>query len=392
MSLRFSPGQPAEGQAPTLEMVAHLAGVSRATVSRVVNGSPLVTAAVVETVNRAIAELNYVPNRAARSLASRKTNVVALIVPESTSTVFNDPFFASIIQGIARYLNTTDYTLNLLLESEASAAKTRRYLVSGNVDGALVVSHHSGDDSYTKLERAIPMVFGGRPVPASESAVAVGMGSADGVTGAAGAAGAAGSVATTGSDVAGSDVAGPDVAGPDSGSSYFVDVDNVASARLATAHLIGLGRKRIATIGGRPDMPAGIDRLYGWRDELAGAGLDTSLVELGDFGVESGAAAMRRLLDRDPNLDAVFVANDQMAVGAYSVLREAGKSIPTDVAVVGFDDDLYASAVEPGLTTIHQPSSELGAKMAETLLQLLSGGTPPRATIMPTSLILRGSA
>lgn len=379
MSLRFSPGQPAEGQAPTLEMVAHLAGVSRATVSRVVNGSPLVTAAVVETVNRAIAELNYVPNRAARSLASRKTNVVALIVPESTSTVFNDPFFASIIQGIARYLNTTDYTLNLLLESEASAAKTRRYLVSGNVDGALVVSHHSGDDSYTKLERAIPMVFGGRPVPASESAVAVGMGSADGVTGAAG---AAGSAATTGSDVA----------GPDSGSSYFVDVDNVASARLATAHLIGLGRKRIATIGGRPDMPAGIDRLYGWRDELAGAGLDTSLVELGDFGVESGAAAMRRLLDRDPNLDAVFVANDQMAVGAYSVLREAGKSIPADVAVVGFDDDLYASAVEPGLTTIHQPSSELGAKMAETLLQLLSGGTPPRATIMPTSLILRGSA
>lgn len=348
-------GRASTGQAPTLEMVAHLAGVSRATVSRVVNGSPLVTEAVITTVNRAIAELNYVPNRAARSLASRKTNVIALIVPESTSTVFNDPFFAAIIQGIARFLNNTDYTLNLVLESEASAEKTRRYLLGGNVDGALVVSHHSGDHSYTKLERAIPMVFGGRPVPPKPAENDGDDGSSDGF-------------------------------------SYFVDVDNVASARQATAHLIGLGRQRIATIGGRQDMPAGLDRLRGWREELANAGRDTALVELGDFSVDSGAEAMRRLLARQPAIDAIFVANDQMAVGAYSVLRAAGRSIPADVALVGFDDDLFAAALEPGLTTVHQPSVDLGARMAETLLQLLNGGSPQRETIMPTKLILRGSA
>jgi DNA-binding LacI/PurR family transcriptional regulator len=151
-------------QAPTLEMVAARAGVSRATVSRVVNSSPKVTAEVIALVNTAIAELNYVPNRAARSLASRKTQVIALVVPESTAKVFADPFFASVVQGVAMYLADTDYTLNLLMASEMKPDKTRRYLLGGNVDGALVVSHHSGDHSYTHLGQKLPIVFGGRPV------------------------------------------------------------------------------------------------------------------------------------------------------------------------------------------------------------------------------------
>ena len=330
-------------QAPTLEMVAHEAGVSRATVSRVVNGSTAVTPQVTAVVNAAIEKLNYVPNRAARSLASRRTNVIALIVPEQTSIVFSDPFFAAVIQGVAVYLNDTDYTLNLLIASESSSDKTRRYLLGGNVDGALVVSHHSGDHSYTRLGQKLPIVFGGRPLT------------------------------------------------PELDDSYFVDVDNVAAARSATEHLISLGRTRIATVAGPQDMPPGVDRLRGWREAVDAAGLADDLVEVGGFSPASGADAMARLLERDPSVDAVFFANDQMAAGAYPVLRERGLSIPGDIAVAGFDDDPLGTALSPTLTTVHQPSSELGAGMAAALVRLIAKEQIERASIMPTSLVIRES-
>ena len=124
-------------------------GVSRSTVSRVVNGSPRVTSGAAEAVNRAIVELNYVPNRAARALASRKTQAIALVIPANTTRFFADPFFASVSQGIAMHLATTDYTLSMLIASETDSGKTRRYLQGGNVDGALILSHHRDDRSYT---------------------------------------------------------------------------------------------------------------------------------------------------------------------------------------------------------------------------------------------------
>src|SRR6478752_9784653 len=203
--------QIAGGAVPTLEAVAARAGVSRATVSRVVNGSPKVTAEVVAAVNAAIADLNYVPNRAARSLASRRTQVIALVVPESTAKVFADPFFASIVQGVALSLADTEYTLNMVIASETTPDKTRRYLMGGNVDGALVVSHHSGDHSYQQLGASLPIVFGGRPVGDTEH------------------------------------------------ESYFVDVDNIGGSARAAEHLIERGRRAIALITGPQDMPAGLD-------------------------------------------------------------------------------------------------------------------------------------
>jgi LacI family transcriptional regulator len=331
-------------RAPTLEMVAAEAGVSRATVSRVVNGSPKVTAEVTAVVNDAIARLNYVPNRVARSLASRRTDVIALIVPESTSTVFADPFFAPVVRGVARTLSDTDYTLNLLIASETRPQKTRRYLLGGNVDGALVVSHHAEDHSYVGLGSKLPIVFGGRPI------------------------------------------------NPDTFDSYFVDVDNVHSARTATEHLIGIGRRRIATIAGRQDMPAGIDRLSGWRQSIEAVGGDPLLIEIGDFSQSSGADAMERLLARGVPIDGVFVANDQMAAGAIQVLHAHGLSVPGDVAVVGYDDDTFASTLTPPLTTVHQPSADLGAAMADLLVRLIAGEQVPRSTLIPTRLILRASA
>ncbi len=331
------------GSAPTLEMVAARAGVSRATVSRVVNGSPKVSPDVATAVHEAIAALNYVPNRAARSLASRRTQSIALVVPESTARVFNDPFFATLVQGVGLALADTEYTLSMLIESEANIDRTRRYLLGGNVDGALVVSHHTGDHSYANVSRSLPVVFGGRPLDPTESV------------------------------------------------NHTVDVDNTHGASLATEHLVERGRTRIATIAGPQDMPPGVDRLHGFTDALERAGLSPAGIEHGDFSPASGAIAMRRLLEREPTIDAVFAANDQMAIGAYSAIAEAGRTVPGDIAVVGFDDDRYAATAMPPLTTVHQPSVEMGAEMARTLVRLIDGEEVPQATLLPTSLVVRES-
>jgi DNA-binding LacI/PurR family transcriptional regulator len=330
---------------PTLEMVAAAAGVSRSTVSRVVNRSPNVRPGVVETVQRAIDALNYVPNRAARSLAGRHTYAVALLVPEDTTRFFGDPYFASIVKGITSALDDSDYILNLLVASEDPAGKSRRYLQGGNVDGALVVSLHTGKTNLRELNDSLPVVFGGRPVV------------------------------------------------PDLDPCYYVDVDNVGGARQATAHLVGLGRRRIGTIAGPMDMPAAVDRLDGWRQVMRGSGLTDDAVVSGDFDGASGAAAMRELLDRVPDLDGVFVANDLMARGALSVLAERGIRVPHDIALVGYDDSPAATAAHPQLTTVSQPSIAMGARMAEMLLGLLVGLEPEsRACILQTRLVVRDTA
>src|SRR3954469_7394922 len=221
--------------APTLEMVAAAAGVSRSTVSRVVNASPNVTAEAIAAVERAIDDLGYVPNRAARILASRRTFSIALVIPENTAKFFADPYFATVIQGVAMYLSNTEYTLTLLIAAENDAEKTRRYLQAGNVDGAIILSHHSDDRSYVALARSIPVVFGGRPMSAE---------------------------------------------GPNP---YYVDVDNVEASREITTRMIAAGRTRMVCVAGPADMAAGLDRLEGWRRALRDAGLPEIGVERGDF-------------------------------------------------------------------------------------------------------------
>jgi LacI family transcriptional regulator len=330
---------------PTLEGVAAAAGVSRSTVSRVVNGSTQVRPDVIAAVQAAIDELGYVPNRAARSLANRQTMSIALVIPEDTIRFFGDPYFALIVQGIARGLEDSDYVLNLQLASpSAPSTKTIRYLLGGNVDGALVVSHHYGDHFLTQMVSSLPVVFGGRPLRKEDR------------------------------------------------SNYFVDVDNEAAAAMGTQYLIDQGRSRIATITGPVDMPAGIDRADGWGRALREAGLAENRLAHGDFTAISGARAMRELLDKWPDLDAVFVASDLMAAGAVSVLREQGKSIPGDVAVVGFDDSPSATSGDIQLTTVSQPSVEMGVKMAQMLLGILRGEPTEHECIMPTSMIVRESA
>jgi LacI family transcriptional regulator len=329
--------------APTLEAVAALAGVSRSTVSRVVNASPKVAPEAVAAVNDAIERLGYVPNRAARSLASRRTNTIALVIPENTAKFFADPYFASVIQGVAMYLAKTDYTLTLLIASETDPEKTRRYLQGGNVDGALILSHHSDDRSFTQLARSLPVVFGGRPMSQE---------------------------------------------GPDN---YIVDVDNVTAAATATRYLLEHGRSRIATIAGPQNMAAGIDRVEGWRAALRDAGVAPGPMEVGDFTPPGGAEAMRRMLERGETFDAVFAASAQMASGALAALREHGIRVPQDVAIITIDNDYYAQNSTPPLTTIDQPSMQQGSMIAEVLVRLLDGQEVEKLTIIPTTLVERES-
>jgi DNA-binding LacI/PurR family transcriptional regulator len=329
---------------PTLESVALRAGVSRATASRVVNGFSTVAPHIRDAVKQAIADLGYVPNQAARSLVTQRTDSMALVLPEAASRVFSDdPFFAGIIRGVSQELEGAEKQLVLMLAgSEASHDRIERYTTGGHVDGVMLASIHGADPLPATLARlGIPVVCNGRPM----SRVAV----------------------------------------------PYVDVESEQGARCAVQHLLSLGRHRIATIAGPQDMVAGVDRLNGYREELRGSDR-RSIVAVGDFTRESGIAAMRQLLEDDPKLDAVFVASDLMADGALRALRQAGRRVPDDVAVVGFDDHEIARYTEPPLTTIQQPTVELGRILARQLLRLARGERIEQALILPTVLVRRESA
>lgn len=331
----------------TILDVAARAGVSRSTVSRVVNGGQSVSPEALEAVQQAIAELNYVPNRAARSLASRQTLAVGLVVPEDTQRFFGDPYFASIVSGIHHRLMRSDYVLNLFIASDdpgsGTSTKLTSYFRGGNVDGAIIVSHHSSDRFVDHIASSVPVVYGGRPARWTEG-------------------------------------------------DFFVDTDNAGGARCATEYLIGLGRTRIATITGPTTMPAAIDRLAGFRQTMDAAGLRPVGVVDGQFTADGGAAAMAKLLDAGTAPDAVFVASDLMAGGALTVLAARGLRAPGDLAMVGFDDSPVATSVSPALTTVRQPSFLQGETIADVLLRRLAGGDPPHATTLPTELVIRASA
>lgn len=326
----------------TIEEVAAAAGVSRSTVSRVVNGSTAVSPEALEAVKKAIADLNYVPNRAARSLASRQTHAIALVVPEDTTRFFGDPFFAAIVSGINARLSRSDYVLNLFIANDDPGDKTTSYVRSGAVDGAIVVSHHTSDTFIDRIANAVPVVYGGRPVRERER-------------------------------------------------DYYVDVDNVRGGHDATTYLIERGHRNIATITGPLTMPAGVDRLRGYRDALRAWELPEGQIVDGNFTADGGAEAMRRILESGDRPDAVFVASDLMARGALAVLAGAGLRVPDDIALMGFDDSPVATSVEPQLTTMRQPSFAQGERMATILLDLLAGRHPRHVTILETELVVRNS-
>ncbi|KUJ66808.1 LacI family transcriptional regulator [Streptomyces albus subsp. albus] len=324
--------------------------MGRGTVSRVINGSPQVSERARRAVERAVAELGYVPDRVARALAANRTDTVTLVIPEPETRLFAEPYFSDVIRGVGAELAETD--LQLLLTLVRTPRERRRiadHLSAHRVDGVLLVSVHADDPLPDLLERiAIPAVISGRR-SARESVP-------------------------------------------------YVDSDNAGGARSAVEHLIERGRRTVATITGPLDMYAAQCRLDGYRAAIraAGQGVDPGLVVTADFTEEGGRLAMRRLLERRPGLDAVFAASDVMAVGARQVLREEGRRVPDDVALVGFEDSAVARHMDPPLTSVRQTTEEMGRAMVRVLLEEIEtrGERTSRRPqlVLPTELVRRGSS
>jgi len=336
---------PAGGSAPTLEAVAALAGVSRATAGRVLAGSPSVGAAAREAVLRAAEELSYVANRAARALTTHRSDSIAFVVAETEERFFADPYFARVLRGAHLAVARHDVQLVFtILATDADRTRFERFARGGPVDGVIVVSLHGDDPLPRRLQAAgIPVILAGRPYAARSTLP-------------------------------------------------FVAADNVGGARSAVRLLVQRGRTRIATIAGPLDMTPAVDRLAGFEAELARRGLRSHGVAEGDFSVAGGRRAMARLLHADPDVDAVFVANDLMALGALQVLAESGRTVPDDVAVVGFDDSPLCASARPAITSVRQPVVAMGEALAERLLAVIGRGEPQEPLVMPTEIVLRRSA
>jgi DNA-binding LacI/PurR family transcriptional regulator len=330
--------------APTLADVAALAGVSPATASRVFSGSANVSPRARSQVEQAAETLGYVRHRARHRISGLDGSIAALICADS-ARVLGDPFFARLLWGINRELGDGPELVVLMVNGPREWRTAAHYLRGGNASGILLISMREGTPlTMLRATVGVPIVVAGRP-PA-------------------------------------------EIPLP------YVDADNMGGARAATEHLLNSGRKVIATIAGPPDMRAGGDRLNGYRSAIAAAGLATNgLIAHGDFHQLSGEHAMNRLLDHRPDLDGVLVASDLMAVGALRALHRAGRRVPEDVAVIGFDDAPLARRIRPRLTTVRQPVEEMGARLVRELLVRICGRTSSdQGVVLKTKLILRDSA
>lgn len=335
----------------TISKIAELAGVSKATVSRVLNGYPHIRPELREKVQAIITQTGFQPNSVARSLAYDRSNIIGLIIPKGANTVFTDPYFPVLTNGVTQVSNNNKLTLALFIfHSEQEGHDTINSIVStGLLDGLILTTDRISLDRETDpfipklIENQIPFVLVGRP--------------------------------ETPQDIC------------------YIDSDNVNGGRMATEHLLKLGYRRIATIASK-ENPAGDDRYMGYRQVLAEHDIpfDESLVVFGDFTLESGYRMMQALLPAKP--EAVFVASDTMAIGALRAIKEANLSVPEDIAIVGYDDLSLAIQSHPALTTIRQPVEKSGNMAVEMLLEIINdkeNNLPKRQVILPCELVIRGS-
>jgi LacI family transcriptional regulator len=328
-----------------IEEVAKMSGVSRSTVSRVINNDPNVKESTRARVKEVIRKVDYRPNTIARRLASGRTKIIGLILPTAQSSLFTDPFFPGLIQGITTVCNANDYSVMLWLTNEEQERTKAQQLASDSLlDGLVIASYFINDPILETLTKSgMPFLVIGRD--------------------------------------------------PSRNNLNYVDADNLHGAREAVVHLLRLDRHRVATITGPTKMIAGADRREGYELAFRERGLtpDPALMVEGDFTESGGYTCMLRLIPQNP--DAVFVASDAMALGALRALRESGKRVPEDVAVVGFDDIPSAAHMDPPLTTVRQNIQGMGQLAAETLIQILNEKTtPPHRLVLPTELIIRSSS
>lgn len=337
--------QPQPPKRATVHDVAAAAGVSRGTVSRVLNGG-YVSAEARTAIETAIASVGYVPNTAARNLVRRRSQAVGFLALEPHSLLLEDPNIGAIMLGANEVLSIADHQMvSLVVDSDRDTERVARYLSGGFVDGAIIVSARA-HDPITRIIRnlRLPATFVGRPADLHDSIP-------------------------------------------------FVGIDNVGSARTITRQLVDTGRRRVGMIAAALDRDSGTDRLAGFREAL-GPHFDAALVaEVPLYDYTYGVKGMRMLLDREPAIDGVFAASDAIAAGALEVLREAGRSVPGDVGIVGFDDSSWATRTQPPLSTVHQPAREIGQNAAELVLMQLRGVEQvPRSVLLDTPVVWRDSA
>lgn len=336
---------PTRRKRATIHDVAVEAGVSRGTVSRVVNNEPYVSEQARIAIEAAIEKVGYVPNNAARNLVMQRSLAVGFIVHEPHSLFLDDPNIGGILLGANTVLSNADYQMvSLVIDSDRDTDRVARYLSGGFVDGVIIVSARDEDPMTRVVEKLdLPAVFVGHP--------------------------------------------------PDLRQLPFVGIDNRRSAQAITERLMGTGRQRIGMIAAALDRDSGADRLAGFTDAL-GARFDASLVaRVGLYTFADGAAGMRALLNTDPLIDGVFAASDAVAAGALEVLRDAGRRVPADVGIVGFDDSTWALRTQPQLSTVHQPAFGLGEAAAECVLGQLRGEEQPaNGIVLDTPIVWRHSA
>ncbi|MET4783161.1 LacI family DNA-binding transcriptional regulator [Glaciihabitans sp. UYNi722] len=327
----------------TLEDVALEAGISRGTVSRVINGDRYVSDAARVAVETAIAKTSYVPNAAARNLARRRTRGVAVIVYEPLVLFVEDSNVATVLVGINSQLSSTGYQMVLLIVNSISEAKgVAEYLSSGSADGVILITAPFEDEitrSITRLQ--LPAVFFNHPNSVENAT--------------------------------------------------FIEMDNRQAAMDVVTRLL-VGRNRVGMISAALDTDSGQRRFRGYQDAL-GDRYDGSLVEpCAYYSYEGGADAMKQLLRREPKLDGIFAASDAVAAGAVAVLKESGRQVPGDVGVVGFDDSWWALHTIPSLSTVHQPSQEMGTRAATAIVRLIQGIEEDREIAMTSHVVWRDSA
>jgi LacI family transcriptional regulator, galactose operon repressor len=330
-------------QRPTIYDVARLAGVSTATVSRALNGTGQIAPATRATIEAAVEQLGYRPNTIARSLVTKSTQTIALLLPDITN-----PFYAALVSGIQQTALAQGWTM-LLCTTESDAEREELYLRvlrAKQVDGALV------DGLVLPPDRIARFVEDGFPIVCLDRDI-------------------------------------------DSRSIPLVQVDNRLGGRIATRHLVDLGHTRIAHVTGAGELGISDERLAGYRDAITEAGLpvDFQLVEEGRFTDDGGHDAARRLLERQPDLTAIFAANDLSALGVMNAVAEAGRRVPDDVSVVGFDDLHLSAYTSPPLTTIRQPAVEIATLATEILIGLTRGQQAERMRhLLEPELVVRASS
>lgn len=327
----------------TIEDIARKSGVSRSTVSRVINGDENVKEETRQRVMEIIREVNFQPNLAARGLAARRTNIIGLVTPAGVSGLFTDPYFPLLIRGVTAACNTQQYSVMLwLADVEYERRTINQILHNGLLDGVIVSSMIMDDPLVQSLYQSkMPFILVGRHPSLDVN---------------------------------------------------YVDVDNVQGALDATAHLLRLAYKRVATITGPLNMVAGFDRLHGYRraHEARNLPVDPMLIVEGDFTEVGGYRAMQRLLPARP--DAVFAASDMMAIGALRAIREAGLRVPEDIGLIGFDDLPSDNQLTPPLTSIRQPVARMGSLAADTLIDLIHHPQEQtRHLLLSTELVVRSS-